>query len=333
MTIKAYAVKEPKTELGNFKYEEKELGEYDVRLKITHCGVCHSDVHLIDNDWGITKYPFVPGHEIVGEVLELGKKVTHLKTGERVGVGWQKSACYTCQSCLEGFDTGCPNKEETCVHNHGGFAEAIVTDSRFAFKVPEKLLSENVAPLLCGGITVFTPLMKYVKPTMKVGVIGIGGLGHLALQFADAFGCEVVAFSHSKDKEKEAKKLGADNFVSSVDVAEMKKHRGSLDFILSTVHAKLDWNAYMGLLKPKGRLCIVGAVPEPIEIHSFNLIVGSRGIVGSSTGSRADIVKMLDFAARHDIKAMTEVFPMSDVNKAIQKLRENKIRYRAVLKN
>ena len=333
MTIHAHAAMAPRQTLNPFQYEPAGLGPWDVEVAITHCGICHSDIHLIDNDWGISSYPLVPGHEIIGTVEDAGAEVKHLKKGQRVGVGWQRGSCLVCEQCLKGNENLCPENRATCVGNHGGFAERIRVDSRFAFPIPDALASENAAPLLCGGATVYSPLKNYgIVPSMRIGVIGIGGLGHLALQFANAFGCEVTAFSSTPDKEKEAGSFGAHRFIASANLAAPKKAAGSLDFILSTVFANLDWNTYLQLLRPNGKLCFVGVPAAPIQIHIGALLGGQKSVCASVIGSRNTIREMLDFAARHDIQAKTEVLPMAEVNKAIEKVRANKARYRMVLK-
>ena len=333
MIIHAHAAMAPRQTLYPFQYESAGLGPWDVEVAITHCGICHSDIHLIDNDWGISSYPLVPGHEIIGTVEDAGAEVKHLKKGQRVGVGWQRGSCLLCEQCLKGDENLCPENRATCVGNHGGFAERIRVDSRFAFPIPDALASENAAPLLCGGATVYSPLKNYgIVPSMRVGVIGIGGLGHLALQFANAFGCEVTAFSSTPDKEKEASSFGAHRFIASANLAAPKKAAGSLDFILSTVFANLDWNIYLQLLRPNGKLCFVGVPAAPIQIHIGALLGGQKSVCASVIGSRNTIREMLDFAARHDIQAKTEVLPLAEVNKAIEKVRVNKARYRMVLK-
>ncbi len=333
MNIECYAAMAEKEPLKKYKYHAEKLHPYDVEVKISHCGICHSDIHLIDNDWQISSFPLVPGHEIVGIVTETGSDVKHLETGQRVGIGWQRSACLTCEQCSSGYENLCGvGYEATCVGNFGGFAEKIRTDSRFVFAVPENLTSENAAPLLCGGITVYAPLRHFgILPKMKVGVIGIGGLGHLALQFSRAYGCEVTAFSNTPEKEREALKLGAHRFISSTDPDQMEKAFNSLDLIINTVWADLDWGVYLSLLKPKGTLCFVGAPVSGITIPSFPLVTGLKSIAGSPIGGRALISEMLNFAARHDIEAISEVFPVSEVNHAIDKVRQNKARYRMVL--
>jgi uncharacterized zinc-type alcohol dehydrogenase-like protein len=334
MKIECYATMSARGRLEKFEYTARELGEWDIEVAIGHCGICYSDVHLIDNDWGMSSYPLVPGHEIVGHVRAMGSRVTDVTRGQRVGIGWQCGACLSCESCIRGEEHLCPDNKATCAGNYGGFAKAIVVDSRFAFPVPEKLASENVGPLLCGGITVYSPLRLHnVRPSMKVGVIGIGGLGHLALQFARAFGCEVTAFSSSPGKEEEARRFGAHHFIASNDPAQLQEAARSLDFVISTIHGDLDWNSYLALLRPNGRLHFVGVPQSALAIAPFPLLVGQLSISGSVIGSRAAMREMLDFAARHDIRAQSEVMPMSEVNTAITRLRENRARYRLVLKN
>jgi uncharacterized zinc-type alcohol dehydrogenase-like protein len=310
------------------------LGEDDVEVKISHCGMCYSDVHLIDNNWGNSKYPFIPGHEIVGTVTAAGSRVRALKSGDRVGIGWQANSCGMCEWCRKGMENMCPLAQPTCVGRNGGYADAIRVNWRFAVKVPDVLESENVAPLLCAGITVYSPLRNQgVRPSSRVGIIGIGGLGHIGLQFARAFGAEVTAFSTSKDKEQEALRLGAHHFVNTRATNALKKLAGSFDVLLSTVDSDQDWAGYLGALRPNGVLALVGAPPAPIPVQGFALISQQRSIAGSSTGSPSDLTEMLDVAARHNIKAVTERFPMDKANEALAKVKKNQVRYRAVLAN
>ncbi|SNS72831.1 uncharacterized zinc-type alcohol dehydrogenase-like protein [Granulicella rosea] len=317
-----------------YKYDAGELKANDIEVKISHCGVCHSDVHLIDNDWGLSKYPFIPGHEIVGTVTAVGSAVIDRKVGERVGIGWQADSCGICEWCRSGNEHLCAKSQPTCVGRNGGYADAVRVNWRFAIPVPESLESENVAPLLCGGITVYSPLRNHgVRPSSRVGVIGIGGLGHMGLQFAKAFGAEVTAFSTSKEKEAEARSMGAHHFVNTRDTGALKKVAGSFDFLLSTVSADQDWAGYMAALRPKGAFCVVGVAPSPIQIHAFALIGGQKSLSGSPTGSPSDLHEMLDVAARHGIKAITERFPMAKANEAVAKVKKNQVRYRAVLAN
>jgi len=332
--IKGLAAHAAGAELLSFRYKVSELAPHEVEVKISHCGVCYSDVHLIDNDWGISKYPFIPGHEIVGTITGVGSAVLDRKHGERVGIGWQADSCGICEWCRQGDEQLCAKSQPTCVGRNGGYADAIRVNSRFAVPVPDILESENVAPLLCGGVTVYSPLRNYLaRPFSRVGVIGIGGLGHLGLQFARAFGCEVTAFSTSVDKEAEALELGAHHFVNTRDIAAVKKLSGSFDLILSTISADQDFQTFIGALRPKGTLVLLGASPTPIQIAGSSLISADKAIAGSSTGSPRDLGEMLDIAARHNIKAITESFPMKKANEAIARLKKNQVRYRAVLAN
>ena len=321
-------------ELLPFRYEPKELGQQDVEIAISHCGICHSDLHLISNDWGISQYPFIPGHEIIGTVSAVGVGVHSLKVGERVGLGWQSNSCGECEWCTRGMENLCLTAEATCVHRHGGYASRVQANARFVIPIPEALASENTAPLLCAGITVYNPLRSHnINPSSRVGVVGIGGLGHIAIQFARVFGAEVTAFSTSAAKEQEARALGAHHFVNTRETRAIKEVAGSMDFILSTINADQDWGVYIQVLRPTGTLCLVGIPPSPIAIQAFPLISGVRSITGNPTGSPHRIREMLDVVARHGVKAQVESFPMAKANEAIEKVKKNKVRYRAVLAN
>ena len=322
------------SELLPLRYDPGKLGAYEVEISITHCGVCHSDLHLIANDWGISQYPFIPGHEVVGTVAALGSEVRTLELGQRVGLGWQSNSCGHCEWCMRGQENLCAASEGTCVHRHGGYADRIRADSRFVVPIPDALPSEQSAPLLGGGITVYNPMRVFgVNPSSRVGIVGIGGLGHLAIQFARVFGAHVTAFSTTVGKEEEARALGAHHFVHSRESKSMKEVAGSLDFILSTVNADQDWSAYLQALRPNGSLWFVGVPPSPVSVHTFPLVSGMRTIGGSPVGSPFRLREMLDVAARHGVKAVTESFPMSKANEAIDKVRKGKVRYRAVLAN
>jgi uncharacterized zinc-type alcohol dehydrogenase-like protein len=267
-------------------------------------------------------------------VAAVGAEVRDRKVGERVGIGWQADSCGICEWCRQGDEHLCASSQPTCVGRNGGYAGTIRVNSRFAILVPEALESENAAPLLCGGITVYAPMRNHgVRPTSRVGVVGIGGLGHLGVQFAKAFGAEVTALSTSKDKEAEARQMGADHFVNTRDTGELKKIAGSFDFLLSTVSADQDWQSLVNSLRPKGTLCVVGVPPSPISVQAFPLIAGQRSISGSPSGSPRDLHEMLDVAARHGVKAITERFAMAKANEAIARVKKSKVRYRAVLAN
>jgi alcohol/geraniol dehydrogenase (NADP+) len=332
--IRGYATHAAGAELLAYRYEVGELGADEVEIGISHCGICRSDLHLIDNDWQVSKFPFVPGHEIVGTIEAVGAAVQNFQPGERVGVGWQAGSCGICTWCLQGKENLCPQAQPTCVHRNGGFADAVRVPARFVIHIPETLDSENAAPLLCAGITVYTPLRTYgVSPASRVGVVGIGGLGHLALQFARVFGAEVTAFSTSPAKEEEALAMGAHHFCNTRESKGMKALSGSLDLIVSTVNADQDWSAFLTALRPEGVLCLVGAPSRPLQIPGSLLILAAKTLSGSNTGSPLALAEMLDVAARHGIKAQTERFPMTRVNEAVAKVRKGAVRYRAVLAN
>lgn len=332
--IRAYAAHEPGGELKPFEYEPGALGEQEVEIQVEFCGICHSDLSMLDNEWGMTAYPFVPGHEVVGTIAAVGSQVTKLEVGQRVGLGWFSRSCMTCEWCLSGNQNLCPTAEGTIVGRHGGFADKVRAHWAWAVPLPAGVTPANAGPLFCGGITVFNPIVQLdIKPTDRVGVIGIGGLGHMALRFLHAWGCDVTAFSTSPDKEAEARELGANHFINSRDPAALKAIENSLDLILSTVNADLDWHTYIAALRPKGRLHFVGVVPNPISTQIFPLILGQKSISASPLGSPTTVVRMLDFTDRHGVEPITEFFAFGQVNEAIEKLRHGKPRYRLVLKH
>jgi uncharacterized zinc-type alcohol dehydrogenase-like protein len=321
-------------ELLPYHYDPGKLGAQEVEIAISHCGVCHSDLHLVSNDWGISQYPFIPGHEILGTVAAMGSDVRMHKVGDRVGLGWQSNSCGECEWCMKGMEQLCPSSEATCVHRNGGYAERVRANARFVIPIPEALKSEQTAPLLCAGVTVYSPLRNYgINPSSRVGVVGIGGLGHIAIQFARVFGAEVTAFSSSAGKEEEVRALGAHHFVNTRESKAMKEVANSQDLILTTINADQDWGTYVQTLRPTGTLCFVGVPPSPVSVPAFPLVGGMRAITGSPIGSPRTLREMIDVAARHGIKATTELFPMAKANEAIEKVKKNKVRYRAVLAN
>ena len=332
--IKAYAAQEAGGRLEPFEYDPGELGSEEIEIKVSHCGICHSDLSMLDNEWGMTVYPFVGGHEAVGEVCAVGANAKGLKVGDKVGLGWNSSTCGHCDQCISGYQIHCPELVGTIVERHGGFADRVRCNWEWAVKIPDGVDISKAGPLFCGGITVFNPLVQMdVKPTDRVGVIGIGGLGHLALQFADKWGCEVTAFSSDPSKEDELRRMGADHVVNSRDSEAIQVLAGKFDLIISTVNVSLDWEAYMAALAPKGKLHIVGAVLDPISVVSFNLIMGQKAVTGTATGSPDVVRKMMEFCARHGIETITETFPMSQINEAFDRLKSGKTRYRIVLEN
>ncbi len=332
--INAYAAHEPGGMLVPFTYEPGPLDSDAVDIEVESCGICHSDLSMLDNDWRITEYPFVPGHEVIGIIRAVGDNVNHLHRGNRVGLGWHAGYCMTCPACQSGDHNLCAEAEGTIISHHGGFADRVRARAASVVPLPEGIAAASAGPLFCGGITVFNPLLQFdVKPTQRVGVIGIGGLGHLALQFLKAWGCEVTAFTSSADKAAEALKMGATATIASGDPAALKAASGYFDLLLSTVNVKLDWNAYIATLRPKGRLHFVGATLDSLDIGVFPLIVGQRSLSGSPVGSPASIAKMLEFCARHGIEPRTESYPFKQVNEAIARLRSGQARYRVVLQH
>lgn len=330
--IRAWAAPAAGHALEPYEFDAGPLGPEEADIAVEYCGICHSDLSMLDNEWGMTVYPLVPGHEAVGRVVALGEHAKGLAVGQRVGVGWNVASCMHCRFCLTGNQHLCVSVQPTIVGHHGAFAERLRAHWAWVIPLPDALDASAVGPLLCGGITVFSPLLNLdIKPTHRVGVVGIGGLGHMALKFFNAWGCEVTAFTSSESKHEEAKALGAHRVVSSRDAAAMKAISASLDMILVTVNVPLDWDALMNTLAPKGRLHVVGAVPEPIPVNVSSLLAGEQSISASPTGSRGAIDTMLDFAARHRITPQVEHFPMSRVNDAMEHLRTGKARYRIVL--
>ncbi len=320
-TVKAWAAHGPKEKLVPYEYDPGPLKAGEVELKVTSCGLCHSDLSVLNNDWGMSVYPYVPGHEVVGEIVALGEHVKGLQVGQRACVGWNAGSCMHCPQCMAGNNHLCGQAVPTIIGHMGGFGERVRAQWQWVFPLPGGMDAGMTGPLLCGGITVFSPFfLNNIKPTDHVGIVGLGGLGHMAVKFARAWGCEVTVFTHSPSKHDEAKKLGADHVVVSNDSSALQAIAGTL-----------DRPAYMATLAPSGRLHIVGAVLEPIPIAAFDLIMTQRIVTGSPTGSPSMIAKMLKFAARHGITPQVEHFPMSKVNEAIAHLEAGKARYRVVL--
>ena len=332
--IKAYAAREAGGKLTPFEYDPGELKAEEVEIEVEYCGICHSDLSMLDNDWGMAQYPLVPGHEAVGKITAMGSAVNKFKIGQRVGLGWYSNSCMHCEWCLSGDQNLCLTAEGTIVGRHGAFADKVRGHQNWVIPLPDGIDPSSASPLFCGGITVFNPIVQLdIKPTDKVGVIGIGGLGHMALGFLHAWGCDVTAFSSSPEKEAEARKMGADHFINSRDPQAIEAAANSFDFILSTVNVDLDWNSYVAALRPKGKLHFVGVVPNPLTAQIFPLIMGQKSITASPLGSPTTVASMLDFAARHDVKPITETYAFDQLNEAIDRLRDGKARYRLVLKH
>lgn len=331
--IKAYAVTEAGGSFSPFEYDPGPLGAAEVEIEVLNCGICHSDLSMVKNEWGISQYPLVPGHEVIGRVAALGSDVRHLEVGQTVGLGWHSGYCMSCASCMSGDHNLCADASATIVGRHGGFADRVRAAAPSVIALPEGLDEDAAGPLFCGGITVFNPLVQFgVRPTDVVGVIGIGGLGHIALQFLNAWGCRVIAFTSSASKREEALSMGAHETLDSRDPEALQAAAGSLDMIMSTVNVKLDWNSYLLALKPKGRLHLLGVTLDPLDLQVTPMLFGQYSVSASPVGSPMNIRRMLEFAARHQIKPVTEQFGFDQINDAMARLESGKARYRIVLK-
>lgn len=330
-TVHAYAANQANGTLEPFEYELGPIGPHDVDIAVEACGICHTDLSMLENAWGMTSFPFVPGHEISGKITSVGEHVKHLKVGDSVGLGWHAGYCMTCQQCMGGHHNLCAGASATIVGRHGGFADTVRAEAASVIKLPKGIDSKKVGPMFCGGITVFNPLVQFnVLPTSNVGVIGIGGLGHLALQFVRAWGCQVTAFT-SPGKQEEALKMGAHDTLNSRDIDAIKSAAGRFDLLLCTINVKQDWNAYLSALKPQGRLHMLGVVPEPLDLNVIPMLFGQLSVSSSPVGSPETLETMLGFAARHGIAPVTEHFPLAKVNDALEYLKAGKARYRLIL--
>lgn len=337
---KAYSATSATSPLASTTIQRRDLTENDVQIEILFCGICHSDLHQVRNEWsGVmpTVYPCVPGHEIVGRVTNVGSAVSRFKPGDLAAVGCMVDSDRTCPECQAGLEQFCPNF--TLTYNfpdkhlggvtYGGYSDSVVVDERFVLRVPENLDLAGVAPLLCAGITTYSPMRHWgVTKGKKVGVVGLGGLGHMGVKFAHALGAHVVVFTTSPNKTEDALRLGADEVVISKNADEMQKHAGSFDFILDAVAADHDINAYISLLARDGNLTLVGAPSKPLEIPAFNLIFGRRSLSGSPIGGIPETQEMLDFCGEHNITADVEVIPIQKVNEAYERLLKSDVKYR-----
>jgi uncharacterized zinc-type alcohol dehydrogenase-like protein len=337
---KAYSAASEKSPLASAKIRRREPTDRDVQIEILFCGICHSDLHSVRNEWSefmATNYPIVPGHEIVGRVTKVGSAVTKYKPGDLVAVGCMVDSDGTCAHCKAGLEQFCPNMVLTFNSpdkhlggfTYGGYSESVVVDEHFVLRVPSNLNLAAAAPLLCAGITTYSPMHHWdVTQGKKVGVVGLGGLGHMAVKFADALGAHVVVFTTSPNKKEDALRLGADEVVVSRNADEMKKHTGSFDFILDAVSADHDINAYISLLGVNGNLTLVGAPAEPLRVPAFGLIMGRHSVSGSMIGGIAETQEMLDFCGKHNITADVEVIPIQKVNEAYERLLKSDVKYR-----
>jgi uncharacterized zinc-type alcohol dehydrogenase-like protein len=332
MQIQSFAAQQIGTNLEPYPFTVNSPQDHDCLIRVQYCGICHSDIHMIDNDWGITQYPLIPGHEVIGIVEAVGAQVHHLKVGDRVGVGWQRSSCLSCLDCLRGNENLCNQNQGLIVSGAGGFANYLLTDARFAFLIPPEIESPIAGPLLCGGITVYSGL-RYAGMTsgQEIGIIGIGGLGHMAVQFAKRLGNRVTVFTTSEDKAALAQELGADTAIIVPKGSSAPKPTQFLDILLSTVPTSLDWASYIDYLNSDGTFNLVGVPDAPLTIPLFLLMMKRRRILSSPIGGRAMIQEMLSAAAKFQIKPKVEIFPIQHINEAIERVRSNQVRYRAVL--
>lgn len=337
---KGYASFDATSPLKPYAFERRELGNKDIFIEIQYCGICHSDIHSVRNEWGGAHYPMVPGHEIVGTVKKVGADVTKFKVGDIVGVGCMVNSCGTCTSCQNHLEQFCL-KGMTLTYNSieadgnitkGGYSNNLVVNEKFVLRVPTNLKLEEVAPLLCAGITTYSPLKHWkISKGHKVGIVGLGGLGHMGVKFARALGAHVIVFTTSPHKQADALKLGAHEVIISKDEAQMKSQASTFDFILDTVSAPHNVAAYMSLLKVDGTLCMVGASPEPHQIPSTNLIFGRKSLSGSLIGGIAETQEMLDFCGSHNIACDIEMIPIQKVNEAFERVLKSDVKYRFVI--
>lgn len=339
--VKAFGTPAADADLKEIQIQRREVKENDIEIDILYCGVCHSDLHTARNEWGGTIYPNVPGHEIVGKITKVGSNVTKFKVGDLAGVGCLVDSCRTCESCKEGLEqfceggsTGTYNSKDKHLNQQtfGGYSEKIVVDQDFVLSIPENLDLAATAPLLCAGITTYSPLRHWkVGPGKKVGIVGIGGLGHMGVKIAKAMGAEVVVITTSSSKFEDAMRLGADKVILSSDPQQMKENAGSLHFILDCVSADHDINAYINLLKRDGNLTLVGAPENPLPVAAFSLIGKRRSFSGSLIGGIKETQEMLDFCAKHNITSDIEMISIQDINKAYERLLKSDVKYRFVI--
>lgn len=339
--VKAYAAHSNSTPLVPFNIARREPKPHDVQIQILYCGVCHSDLHFARNDWGMTVYPVVPGHEIVGKVTAIGKNVTKFKVGDTAGIGCLVDSCRTCENCKDGLEQYCLEggvfsyngfERDGSGITYGGYSKSIVAHEDFVLHISPKLKLDAAAPLLCAGITTYSPLKHWnVRKGKKVGVLGLGGLGHMAVKFAAAMGAEVTMLSHSPSKEKDAKRLGASHFVLTSDPEQIKAVTGKFDFILDTVSAEHDYNFYLSLLKTNGVMVCVGVPPNPAQIPAMNLIFGRKSFAGSLIGGLPETQEMLDFCAEHNIVSDIEIIRMDQINDACERMLKGDVKYRFVI--
>ncbi|MBM4125938.1 MAG: NAD(P)-dependent alcohol dehydrogenase [Nitrospira sp.] len=340
LATKGYAALTANAALQPFSFERRAVGERDIRIEITHCGICHSDIHQARNEWGISLFPMVPGHEIIGTVAQVGAAVTAFKVGDRAGVGCFVDSCRTCTACREGLEQYCDggtlwtySGQDTAGQvTQGGYSTQIVVDEHYVLRIPSALSPAGAAPLLCAGITTYSPLRQWgVGKYHKLAVVGLGGLGHMAVKIAKAMGTEVTVLSTSEKKREDAKRLGAANFAVTSHPETLSKLQGYFHFILDTVSAPHDYNAYLNLLRTDGTMILVGAPETPTPVEAFSLISKRRRLAGSLIGGIKETQQMLDFCATHKIESDVEVIPIQQVNEAYERVLKSDVRYRFVI--
>jgi uncharacterized zinc-type alcohol dehydrogenase-like protein len=337
----SYAAQDAKTPLAPFRFERRDPKAHDVAIDILYCGVCHSDIHQARNEWGGSAFPMVPGHEIVGRVSKVGPSVKKFKTGDLVGVGCFVDSCRECSSCKEGLEQFCESgmvatynglEKDGKTATQGGYSDHIVVDENYVLSVPSNIDIKATAPLLCAGITTYSPLRHWkVGKGHKVGVVGLGGLGHMAVKFAAALGAEVTVLSTSRKKEEDARRLGARHFIATGEAGALEKAAGSFDFILDAVSAEHDYNAYLNTLKRDGTMILLGVPEKPAPVHAFSLIMKRRQLGGSLIGGIKETQEMLDFCGKHNIVSDVEMIPIQKINEAYERMIKGDVRYRFVI--
>jgi uncharacterized zinc-type alcohol dehydrogenase-like protein len=339
--IPSYAAPSPKAPLAPYTIERREPGPHDVLIDILYCGVCHSDIHQVRDEWGGSLFPMVPGHEIVGRVKQVGARVTRFKPGDMAGVGCMVDSCRDCDPCRRNLEQFClkgcawtynGTEMDRKTPTYGGYSTQVVVDERFTLKVPDGLDPAGAAPLLCAGITTYSPLRQWnCKPGDKVGVVGLGGLGHMAVKLAASMGAEVTMLSTSRRKEEDARRLGAKGFALTSDEETFKRLAGTFDLIINTISAPHDYNKYLGLLRVQGIMVLVGVPPEAVPVHAFSLISGNRRLAGSLIGGIKETQEMLDYCGKHKIVSDVEVIPIQKINEAYERVVKGDVRYRFVI--
>jgi alcohol dehydrogenase (NADP+) len=340
LQVIGYAAKEAKASLTPFSFERRDLLDHDVVIDIQYCGICHTDIHQVKNEWGRSNYPMVPGHEIVGNISQVGSQVTRFKIGDKVGVGCFVDSCRNCYACSEGLEQYCNNvlttyngiEKDGKTPTQGGYSNKIVVDENYVLNMPDNLVLERAAPLLCAGITLYSPLMKWkAGPGKKVAIIGLGGLGHIGVKIAHALGSEVTVLSHSFKKQQDAKKMGSDNFYATSDSKTFEKLEGYFDIMINTVSTDINLNQYLNLLKLDGTMIVVGVPEKDTQINAYSLISARRNLAGSLIGGISETQEMLNFCSKHNITCDVELIPIQKVNEAYERILNSDVRYRFVI--